>query len=87
MSRRLLSYALFAVGIAVLSGCASDFRTGMSAYRRKEFSKAATYLERAADQGDVRAQQVLGYVDGLKPDTSRISFKRRLAIKSAYENE
>lgn len=58
---------------------------GHAYYKSAKLDYAAYFLEIAADGGDLSAQSLLGYRSGNKPDVSRISFKRRLAIKRAYE--
>lgn len=58
---------------------------GTAYYKSAKFDRAAYFLELAADSGNSQAQILLGYRNGKKPDASRISFKRRLAIKRAYE--
>ncbi len=58
---------------------------GFQYYHRANFRVAALLLELAADLGNSEVQNFLGYRNGEKPNTERISFKKRLAIKKAYE--
>jgi TPR repeat protein len=54
---------------------------------RQDFNQAVAWLVKSADAGDEDAQKMLGYKNGKKPDTSRISFVERLAMKYEYDGK
>ena len=63
------------------------YRVGMLAYERSDFKTATEFLRGSADCGNRNAQEMLMYKNGKRPDVSRISFVRRLAIRKVYDTE
>ncbi len=60
MKRLLLILACLSTPI--LADSQSDYETGFAAFRNEDLVVALQYLERASDQGHVRAQVLLAYI-------------------------
>ena len=67
-----------------LSGLAADYEAGKAAYNRGDYAEAARRYRIAAEQGDVEAQNQLGYMYRLgqgvpKDDVEAASWTRKAA--------